>query len=393
MKIAILSAESMYSIPISSVALQVSGLATALQKLGNEVHVFTLRGVGQGDYQLYSGVHYHRCSFDSDGNLTDQVESICSSFIYHLRSTEEYIGSKFDVIHGHDWLICDALGALKAEHSGRIVWTVYSPERRRRFSFPLAKRTVEEVGPKWYVPECANRIIATSEALKDKMVMEHGVADSMMDVVYPGVDVRKFSRTVDAGKIKQEYAISVFKPTLLYVGKLSEARQPHLLLESIPAVLEKYPHVIFLFVGDGELSSYLRDRTTALQVSHSVRFIGYLSEADLIDLYNACDVVYVPTKKGSEYEISRVMLEAWSASKPVITTIGTSNDKLLWHEVNSFISESEPNSIASGIKSAFSDFDRIKWMGGNGRRAVYELCNWDNVALKVISIYQKLGSL
>jgi len=392
-KIAILSAESMYSIPVSSIALQVSGLATALQKLGNEVHVFTLRGVGQEDYQLCSGVHYHRCSFDSDGNLTDQVESICSSFIYHLRSTEEYIGSKFDVIHGHDWLVCDALGALKADHSGRIVWTVYSPERKRRFGFPLVKRTVEEAELKWYATEFANRIIATSEVLKDKMVIEHGVADLIMDVVYPGVDVRKFSRTVDAGKIKQKYAISVFKPTILYVGKLSEARQPHLLLESIPAVLEKYPHVIFLFVGDGEHSSYLRDRATALLVSHSVRFIGYLSEADLIDLYNACDVVYVPTKKGIEYEISRVMLEAWSAGKPVITTIGTSNDQLLSHEVNSFISENESNSIASCIKSAFSDFDRLKWMGENGRRTLYELCNWDNIALKVISIYQKLGSL
>jgi glycosyltransferase involved in cell wall biosynthesis len=380
----------MYSIPISNVALQVSELAIALQKLGNEVHVFTLRGLGQEHYQLCSGVHYHRCPFDSDGNLAAQVESICSSFIYYLRSTEKYTDSQFDVIHGHDWLVCDALGALKEDHSGRIVWTAYSPERRHRVGFYQKKSPGEEVEPKWYVPEFTDRIIVLSKMLKDKMVMEHGALDSMIDVIYPGIDVPKFNRVVDAEKVKEKYNIDPFNPTVLYVGRLIEASQPNLLLESIPAVLEKFPHVIFLFVGDGELLSYLQDRANVLHISHAVRFTRYLNESDLIDLYNACDVVYAPTKKGSKYEISRVMLEAWSVGKPVVTTIGSSNDEILWHEVNGFISASKANSIASCLKFAFADFDRIKWMGENGRRAVYELCNWDNVAAKVIQIYPKL---
>ena len=326
MRIAILSAESMYSIPTSNIALQVSELAAGLQKSGNEVHVFTLRGVGQEYHETRSGVYYHRCPFDSDGNLSDKIESVCSSFIYHLRATEKHIGRQFDIIHGHDWLVCDVLGALKKDHSEKIVWTVYSPERRYRFGFHQEKSPGEEIKTKWYVPEFADRVIAPSELLKNRVVMEHGAVDSMTDVVYPGIDVPKFDHVIDTKKIKQKYNIDISKPTVLYVGKLNDSRQPRLLLESIPAVLEKFPKVIFLFVGDGELAEYLHDRTTVLQISNSVRFTGYLSGIDLIDLYNACDVVYVPTKKGSEYEISRVMLEAWSTGKPVITTIGTSND-------------------------------------------------------------------
>ena len=58
MRIALLSWESLHSIAVGGVAAHVTELAAALQRAGNEVHVFTRMGSGQRHYEVIDGVHY-----------------------------------------------------------------------------------------------------------------------------------------------------------------------------------------------------------------------------------------------------------------------------------------------------------------------------------------------
>lgn len=60
MKTALLSWESLHSIPVGGIATHVTELAAALERLGHEVHVFTRMGSGQSHYERVHGVHYHR---------------------------------------------------------------------------------------------------------------------------------------------------------------------------------------------------------------------------------------------------------------------------------------------------------------------------------------------
>ena len=49
-----------------------------------------------------------------------------------------------------------------------------------------------------------------------------------------------------------------------------------------------------------------------------------------------------------------------------------------------------PGSIAWGIKTIFSDFERGKWMGSNGRKTA-EGFSWDNIAKMTMGVYEEIS--
>jgi len=63
MRIGLFCWESLHSIPVGGLGLHVTELAAALERKGNEVHVFTRIGPNQKIYEVIDGVHYHRCPF------------------------------------------------------------------------------------------------------------------------------------------------------------------------------------------------------------------------------------------------------------------------------------------------------------------------------------------
>jgi glycosyltransferase involved in cell wall biosynthesis len=104
----------------------------------------------------------------------------------------------------------------------------------------------------------------------------------------------------------------------------------------------------------------------------------------LVDLYRACDVVCVPSRNEP---FGIVVLEAWSAGKPVIATKNGGPDEYVWHEVNGLKIHPHPESIAWGLGTLFTNFEWARWMGHNGRIAVETVFNWDTVGGQVLSVY------
>ena len=100
MRIALLSWETLHSIPVGGVGVHVTELAAALERKGHDVHVFTRMGAWQQPYQRIDGVHYHRCPFPLNADFVAEVDDMCRSFVDHVLQTEGYIGA-FDVIHAH----------------------------------------------------------------------------------------------------------------------------------------------------------------------------------------------------------------------------------------------------------------------------------------------------
>jgi glycosyltransferase involved in cell wall biosynthesis len=46
-----------------------------------------------------------------------------------------------------------------------------------------------------------------------------------------------------------------------------------------------------------------------------------------------------------------------------------------------------PDSVTRGLNTMFSNFDRARWMGQNGRQAVEAGFTWDRVADQVLTVY------
>jgi glycosyltransferase involved in cell wall biosynthesis len=171
---------------------------------------------------------------------------------------------------------------------------------------------------------------------------------------------------------------------VLFSGRMVYQKGPDLLVEAIPYVLKYYGNAKFVFVGDGEMRWSVEDRARRIGVAHATRFLGYHNGWKLADLYKASDCVCVPSRNEP---FGIVILEAWSAGKPVVASSNGGPAEIIWHDVNGLKIYSYPESIAWGIGTLFADFDHARWMGRNGRVAVESAFSWDVIADQVLRVY------
>lgn len=85
-----------------------------------------------------------------------------------------------------------------------------------------------------------------------------------------------------------------------------------------------------------------------------------------------------------------VVLEAWAAGKPVVATTSGGPREFVWHDVNGFLVNADPQGLAHGLGTLLANHNHGRWLGANGRRAVEETFNWDTIAGYTEGVYRVL---
>ncbi len=384
MKIAIFSWESLHSIAIGGVAAHVSELACGLQRQGNEVHLFTR--LGRHDhpwYEVIHGVHYHRCPYESHHNFVQEMNNMCRSFVNAFEAAEN-VGGPFDIVHAHDWLAARAMIWIRNDKGRKSVFTIHSTEYGRCGNNFWGGNSEDIRHIEWEGAFHANKVICVSKALKSEAEWIYSVPSDKVNVVYNGVNNWMFNGWVDTMAVKKMYGIEPYDPMILFAGRMAYQKGPDILVESIPAILHDRPNVKFVFVGDGDMRQFVEARARQLGVSHATRFLGHMTGWKLIDLFKACDGVVVPSRNEP---FGIVILEGWSASKPIVAINKGGPGEIISHDVTGFTVYDHPDSIGWGISQLCSDFEHARWMGRNGRLATDTAFSWDTIAQQTALIY------
>lgn len=384
MRIALFSWESIHSIHVGGIGFHVTELACALERKGHEVHVFTR--MGRPDHPLYEcihGVHYHRCPFSSHPDFVEEINNMCRSFVDSFFQTEDYIGP-FEIIHAHDWLTANAMAWIKEGRGRKAIFTIHSTEYGRRGNNFFNGHS-ERIGHiEWSGAYCADSVIAVSKALKNEMTWIYNVPECKVNVIYNGISCLNYDGWIDPAAVKGMYDISPLDPVILFVGRLVYQKGPDLLVDAIPHVLKFYNNAKFVFAGDGDMRWEVEEQARRLGVSYSTRFLGYRNGWRLVDLFKAADCICVPSRNEP---FGIVILEAWSAGKPVVASSNGGPSEIIWHDVNGLQIYANPDSVAWGLGTLFSDFDHARWMGRNGRIAAESVFSWDVIADEVLTVY------
>ena len=385
MRIALLAWESMHSISVGGVAFHVTELACALERKGHEVHLFTRLGQhGQPWYECIHGVHYHRCPFSSSSDFVEEINNMCRSFLQSFFSTEDYIGP-FDIVHAHDWLASNAGVWIKQARGRKFILTVHSTEYGRCGNNFFGGNSARIINHERHGTYCADKVIAVSQALKGELMWMYNLPDWKASVIYNGIYYRNYDGWIDVAAVRRMYDIGPLDPLVLFVGRMVYQKGPDLLVEAIPHILKFHPNAKFVFVGDGDMRWGIEEKARSMGISQATRCLGYNNGWRLTDLYKAADVVCVPSRNEP---FGIVILEAWSAGKPVVASANGGPGEIIWHEVNGLKIYPHPDSVAWGIGTLFADFDYARWMGRNGRIAVETAFSWDIIAEQALHVYR-----
>ncbi|MEM5766589.1 MAG: glycosyltransferase family 4 protein [Candidatus Aenigmatarchaeota archaeon] len=388
MRIGFFCWESLHSIPVGGMGVAVTELAAALQRKGNEVHVFTRIGQNQKVYEVVDGVHYHRCPFNFSPNFFyEMTNNMCKSMAYHFFETENVSGA-FDIVHGHDWQVVNALDEIKKTRNKRIVFTLHSTQFGRdgnHFYNGVAK---DITNLEWYGTYIAEKVTVCSNIMREEVKKLYRIPEDKLRVVPNGIWARNFDGFIDAWKdVKSHLGIGVYDPMITFVGRMTIQKGPDLLIEAIPDVLKDFPNAKFVFVGDGYMKSQIENRVGKLGIQNVVRFTGHVTNEWKTKIMKASECIVVPSRNEP---FGIVVLEAWSCYKPVIATHGTGGGELIWHDVTGYRVYQAPNSIAWGIKEILRNPEHARWMGKNGRYAAENTFTWDKAAEKLFSVYEEI---
>jgi glycosyltransferase involved in cell wall biosynthesis len=336
-------------------------------------------------YECIHGVHYHRCPFTQNNDFVEEINNMCRSFVDTFFKTDSYVGH-FDVVHAHDWLSSNAMVWIKEVRPVKGILTIHSTEYGRCGNNFFGGNSARIRDHERHGTYCANSVIAVSKAIKAEIEWMYNVPDWKIDVIYNGVNYRNFDGWIDPAMVRRSYGIGAMDPMVLFVGRMVYQKGPDLLLDAIPHILKYHNNAKFVFVGDGEMRWGVEERARLMGIGHATRFLGHINGWKLSDLYKATDVVCVPSRNEP---FGIVLLEAWSAGKPVIATSNGGPSEIIWHDITGLKTYANPDSIAWGIGTLFADFDHARWMGRNGRIAVETAFSWDVVRDQVLSVYTK----
>jgi glycosyltransferase involved in cell wall biosynthesis len=227
-----------------------------------------------------------------------------------------------------------------------------------------------------------HRIICVSDSNRRDLIDECPAATARIQTVYNGVDPSAFPSQPDRQKVRQELGVTQ-GPVSVTIARLTEAKGHRYLLQALPRLLETWPQLCCVFVGDGELHDALHRMAIDLGVERACRFVGV--REDIADILAAADVVVLPSlSEGFPF----VLLEALAMGCPVVASRVNGIPELIEdHKTGLLVPPRDPQALVAAIREVLNDPIAASKMGTEGRAVVHERFTVDRMVANTTAIF------
>ena len=205
---------------------------------------------------------------------------------------------KFDIVHAHARIPAFICGLL---------------HRRLHFRFVTSAHWVFDVNAIWKrIADWGEKTIAVSEDIKQYVIDNYGVFADNISVTINGVDMHKFSKDICFADIAKELGLPEKGRTIVYVSRMDTDRSlaARILAHVSPELKKKYPDLQIVIVGGGDDFDYVNTLADKANEQIGSKFVHMTGARTDINRFIALGDIFVG--------VSRAVLEAMSASKPVI---------------------------------------------------------------------------
>jgi glycosyltransferase involved in cell wall biosynthesis len=291
-----------------------------------------------------------------------KLGSALGRMLWIARATLRILSRKYDLIHAHS-----NIAGYPAWLAGKlsrtpVVFTVHG-----------SSLTMEKPSLGWF-ERFVEKTVQTRLRYDALISVDHRFAAIAKGaaVIPNGVDVDRFVTTRERRE----------KFTYLFVGRLSWEK-------GIDVLLEAYSHVAdedteLRIVGDGPMRAELMKRYPAFRSC----FVGPRYGEELVTEYRSADVFVLP----SRYEGQPLtVLEAWASQVPVIATHVGDNDRFVTPQNGWLIRAGSAEELARVMREARSHKRSVlSRMGRAGRTLVKKEYTWDRMVDRTEECYMNV---
>lgn len=233
----------------------------------------------------------------------------------------------------------------------------------------------------------AQRIITVSEFSRDAIIRAYRIPEEKVCVT-PNAASREF-RVVSPGKalkaVQEQFGVDA--PFVLSVGDL-QPRKNHIgLIEAFAAMLKAHPqmkHHLILAGQDTWFTPRVRAAAADSGFRNRIHFTGFVSDADLVNLYNACEAFVFP----SFYEgFGLPILEAMACGRAVACS-ATSAMPEVADGAGLLFDPGNPSSIARAMTDILMDRDLKATLEARGLQRAGHF-SWKKSAAATLAVYRE----
>lgn len=310
-----------------------------------------------------------------------KTESPYYSFAEQTRFIWELLKFKLDLVHFPSFNV-------PIFYPGKFVVTIhdlihhYFPGKKKsRFFHRLAYRLVI-----WTAVSRAKKIIAVSNQTKADLIKNFKVPPAKISIIDEGVNP-SFGQKTEIAQLKilkEKYQL--FKPYLLFVGVWRQYKNIPRLIRAFEILLERYDHDIELVLV-GKIDQFypeIKEAVLGSKYASRIKPLGFVSDADLVALYQAAAVFVLP----SLFEgFGLIGLEAQAAGAPVAAS-SISVIKEILGEGAVYFNPGDGAEIAKAVDSILADQVLAKRLSEFGRANITRY-NWERTAKETLAVYQE----
>lgn len=206
----------------------------------------------------------------------------------------------------------------------------------------------------WRLSDC---MIVNAESLKHLLAEDFSVDPNRVEVIPNGVDTEYF--VPDPSRRSKH-------PSLIYVGRLVEQKDPFTLLNAFRLVVKEIPSATLVMLGNGHLRPGIDEFLRTNSLDSSVRLCNGTDDIRPY-LLEAWAFVLPSVFEGSP----NVVMEAMAGGLPIVSTRVDGVPELIAdYETGFMVAPQNPEALAEAIIKVLSDGEKCREMGWNAREKV-----------------------
>jgi glycogen synthase len=374
-------------------ARHVRKLAEALVRAGASVDVLTRgRSADCGDAaEEVAGVRIHRVPEPGWPRDLDRFVAWVEKMNEDMLAAGESLGeeTRYDLVHGHDWLVANATATLADRLEVPYVTTIHATEHGRHQGWVQDQPQAHIHAVESWMARRADTVIVCSYYMRGHVADIFNISEERITVIPNGIDPSELQAVDDLAALRAEFARPDEKLVLL-VGRLVYEKGFQLALDALPGVIERVPGVRFLVAGSGTHEQELKAQALELGLAERGIFLGWIGDDVLHSLYRIADLCVVP----SIYEpFGLVALEAMASGCPCIVadTGGLREVVPLGERVGLRFNGGDPAHLGVMIERLLVDEHLRERLVAEASEHVLRF-DWDDIALRTQATYDAIAS-
>ena len=212
-------------------------------------------------------------------------------------------------------------------------------------------------------------VICVSRYTRELFLSVFDVLPTCVFVVHNGMR-DDFNPEVDCGvEIRRKWEIPKGARVLFTLARLVPRKGQDVVIRALPAILERYPNVVYLCAGIGPYRATLEKLAIDCGVAQQVIFTGRIEDREKYSYYSACDLfVMLSRQEGDTVEgFGLTFLEAWHSSRPVLGGRHGGVVEVIEDGLDGALVEPDNvDAVSTRIISLIGDPSRLRAMGRRG---------------------------